>query len=218
VEGNPNALKLEAKTYSIGGSVLLNGETPRIIGQQCTPTSEYEALIVRFVEDTLKYNTHVLITCKQLFDQKAANFQLPLYPGTYRVLVGGRDDNTNFPRTEQVILTALKVDQPQNNLKLEAKTHNVSGTVLLNGETPRIIGSQCTPTSEYEALIVRFVEDTLKYNTHVLITCKQLFDQKAAAFSLPLYPGTYRVLVGGRDDNTNFPTTEQVVVRRLRIP
>ncbi len=218
VDQPKNDLKLEAKTYSIGGSVLLNGETPRIIGAQCTPTSEDEALIVRFVEDTFKYNTFVMITCKQLFDQKAANFQIFLYPGTYRVLVGGRGSNTNFPNDEQAVLTALKVDQPQNDIKLEAKTHNVSGSVLLNGETPRIIGQRCTPTSEDEALIVRFVEDVFKYNTFVMITCKQLFDQKAANFQLFLYPGTYRVLVGGRDDNTNFPNNEQVIVRRLRIP
>ncbi len=218
VEQHKIDLKLEAKTYNIGGSVLLNGETPRVIGAHCTPESEDEAILVRFVEDAFKYNTFTTLTCKQLFVQKAALFSIALYPGTYRVQVGGRNQSTHFPQAEQVVLTAFKVEQHKIDLKLEAKTYNISGSVLLNGETPRIIGAHCTPESEDEAILVRFVEDAFKYNTFVMLTCKQLFAQKAALFSIALYPGTYRVQVGGRNQSTHFPQAEQVIVTRLRIP
>ena len=103
-------------------------------------------------------------------------------------------------------------------LTLEGKTYQVSGTVLLNGAAPRVIGPACTPTSEYEMIRVRFVEPTYNYNIYTDILCKDFFAQKAAKFSISLYPGIYKVSVSGLNDQSNFPNAAQVIVSKLRIP
>ncbi len=104
------------------------------------------------------------------------------------------------------------------SLVLNVVTVPVSGAVTLNGSKPTL---NCSTKYNDATMQVRFVEVTHGYTFTMVGMCK---NSDPFAFEMVLYPGTYKVSVGGYDpygspkNASNLPMTKQVVIDKLVIP
>jgi len=100
-------------------------------------------------------------------------------------------------------------------LVLDIKTLPVSGTVTLNGQTPKF-GQYCTSKSSSKYLRVRFKELTRGYTIEVIRPCSS--QPHDFSFQTNLFPGTYEVRASGYHSGySNLPTTTQVIYDKLVV-
>jgi|GEM_PF-1883606 len=209
-------LTLDVKVLDVSGTVTLNGQKPKITSSSCTSTRTYVAMYVRFYELTHGYTFTWSYTCRDLHT-KGFVFSGKIFPGNYRVSVSGRNSYVELPNTYQHVIFKQDFKAPQSNITLNVQVLDVSGTITLNGQKPKITSSSCTSTRTYVAMYVRFYELTHGYTFTWSYTCRDLHT-KGFVFSGKVFPGVYRVSVSGRNSYIDIPNTYQHVVNKLRVP
>ena len=137
-------------------------------------------------------------------------FSLSLFPGTYKVTVSGAYYGSNLPLSPFVVLPALTLTSNLANLSLNVSTVTVSGNVTLNGTAPTI-SAGCN--ANYGTGTVTFTETTYGYTLSYNTVCTD----PTFAFSLSLFPGTYKVTVSGAYYGSNLPLSPFVAVPRLEV-
>lgn len=102
-------------------------------------------------------------------------------------------------------LTGLVLDVPVPPL------HTVSGTVTVNGAPIQLDPNGGFCSGSTATLTFTHLTDS-RFNASTTVACTTW------AFSLSLYPGTYRVTVGSDTDGTTLPNWSTVVVEALLVP
>ena len=186
--GNPKGLALDVKTVTVGGAITVNGQPP---------TAEYQSsqtgATVHLVDATQGYSFSLFAACAAAPGAACPlTFSGPVYPGTYRVTVGGTYLN-EFPGASFLANPNLVVTASQPNLALDVKTVTVGGTVTVNGQPP---------TAEYQSsqtgASIHFADDTQGYSFSAFAACTAAPGAACPlTFTGPVYPGTYRVTVSG---------------------
>jgi len=211
--GDLQNLKLNVKTVAVSGVVTLNGKAPTF-GPYCKTTSSTRFLWVRFQELQKGYTIEVKKRCNE--KPHDFSFALDVFPGTYKVSVGGYTSGySNLPTTLQVIHESLKLDAPKSGLVLDVKTVPVSGVVTMNGKAPTF-GPYCKSTSSTRFLRVTFREQKKGYTITMLKRCSD--KPHDFSFEGQVFPGTYKVSVSGYTTGySNLPTTPQVIYDALSL-
>ena len=188
-------IALDVKTVTASGTVTLNGAAPVPISG-CS--SSYGIATVTLTETTYGYSFQQTVPCT------SNAWSLTVFPGTYRAEVQGVE--SNVPGTSYVANAGLVVSAPQSNVVLDVKTVTVGGTVTLNGAAPVPI-SGCS--SSYGIATVTLTETTNGYAFQETVPCT------SNAWSLTIYPGTYRAEVQGVE--SDVPGTADIVVDRIDL-
>ncbi|MDP3575442.1 MAG: hypothetical protein Q8S42_32755 [Archangium sp.] len=198
--------------HTVSGRITRNGVAPS--SANCTSGYPYGTLEFVHATDT-RFNVSVSLECS---GTTTFNFSLPLYPGTYRVTEQPTSyvSMTNLPTWSTVVSTAFTVSAPQSNVAFDVSVPvqiTVSGRITRNGVAPS--SANCTSGYPYGTLEFVHATDT-RFNTSVSLECR---GATTFNFSLPLYPGTYRVTEQPTSyvSMTNLPTWSTVVVNALRI-
>jgi hypothetical protein len=190
-------IALDVKTVTASGTVTLNGVAP-VANSYCG--SSYPLANVNFTEVTYGYSFTTSPPCT------SNAWTVALYPGTYKVEVEG-GGGSNMPETWYVANTGLVVTTGQSNIALDLPTVTASGTVTLNGVAP-VANSYCG--SSYPLVNVSFTETTHGYTFTTTAPCT------SNAWTLPIYPGTYKVYVEG-GGGSNAPETWYVANPALAL-
>lgn len=174
------ALALDVKPFKVSGAVTLNGATPQTT---CTGTGQSKA-DVTFTDAALGKSVKAEILC----NNTAFTYAVDLWPGTFAVTVRSESyGTTNLPLRATFHLPApLTFTGPASNVGIDVKVHSVSGTLTLNGGAIPVPAA-CT-YSKAELTFINVADDEYS-EQKTSIACAAT----GGAWSMPLYPGTYRV-------------------------
>ncbi|MDP1914740.1 MAG: hypothetical protein Q8L14_00755 [Myxococcales bacterium] len=216
VTGDVLGQSLNVVTHQAGGTVLLNGANPT------SACSSAVRATVRFTDALKGYAFAYDVACPPGGGATGAPFTFSgaIYPGTYRVTVSG--GFSNLPSQPFVINEAFPVTGAVLNQVLDVITFQAGGTVLLNGVNPT---SAC---SSAVRATVRFTDDVKGYAFAYDVACPPGGGATGAPFTFSgaIYPGTYRVTVGGGFSNlpsqqyvvsTAFPVAGNVLAQTLNV-
>jgi hypothetical protein len=205
VTADAQAVALDVKTASIGGTVTLNGAAPMTTAA-CTGNPGAAKATVHLVDATDGYRFDLDVPCS------AATFQWGgvVFPGTYAVSVAGDETYSDVPPTPFVANAALAISGTAANQALDIKTVTAAGTVTLNGAAPV---STCPDATTYSKAAVHLTDAKHGYRFDFPILCSQT----DYAWSGAVYPGTYVVSVDGGDGYSSLPDSAYVANAALAV-
>ena len=214
--GNAQQLLLDVKTISISGQVTQNSEKPRDSNDFCRETGPNPSprghVVLTDVNNPAAVFTLELQGCQP---STSATFSGVVFPGTYRVVVRGA--NSNLPKADFVVHSALTLSSNQSGMLLDVKTISILGRVTLSSENPKTSEGSCQnttpPPPTRGRVVLTDVNNPAAVFTLDLEGCQT---NAEATFSGVVFPGTYRIVVHGV--NSDLPNSNFVAVPALRVP
>src|SRR5207245_674888 len=130
--GSATGLQLDVKSFTVSGTVTLNGASPVSNNSNCpTSAASYGRGSVHFYDEAKGYSFAFPITgCTNT----AAAFTGSVFPGTY--LATGSCSDPSRPAGYEGDALAVCAGGEARGLPLDVKSFTVSGTVTLNGSSP----------------------------------------------------------------------------------
>ena len=184
--GDPHGLDLDVKTTTLSGTVTLNGALP--VATAACQQNDGTLVNVQFTNAA----TGVTFTASTPCTSNA--WSTTVFPGTYKVEVQGY--YSNVPYAWFLANPALVVTAAQANLVLDVKTTTASGTVTLNGAAP--IATAACQQNDGSLVNVQFTNATTGVTFTASAPCT------SNAWSMTIFPGTYKVEVQGYYSNVPY--------------
>ena len=195
VTGDVSSQVLAVKTFTVGGTVTLNGAAPAPT-QFCTGDMTATQATVTLQDATDGYSFTFTVPCSST----TLAWSGVVYPGSYQVKVAGQPSYSTLPDSPFVAKDGLTVSANSANNALDVKTANIGGTITLNSATPST-DPACSSSPDTTKAIVRLTNDKLGYSFDLDVPCSS----STFAWSGQVFPGTYDVTVAGAN-GSNLPT------------
>ncbi|MBL8956965.1 MAG: hypothetical protein JNK82_39700 [Myxococcaceae bacterium] len=201
VSANTTGLTYDVRTHTVSGTVTQNGMVPT--GGTCSSSPRG---YVTLADAAQGYSFTFDIPCMG----SPATFAGAVYPGTYKVTVAGNSANgSSLPAQAQAVQQMLAVSADVTGLAFDVRTHTVSGTVTQNGMVPT--GGTCSSSPRGYVVLTDAAQG---YRFTLDIPCMGA----PATFSGAVFPGTYKVTVGGNSANgSSLPPQAQTVQPMLVV-
>ncbi len=195
VSSNVSGQALNVQTFTVGGTVTLNGAAPALT-TYCTSTPSATQAAVTLQDSTKGYSFSFSVPCSSA----TLAWSGTVFPGNYQVKVAGQPTYSTLPDSPFVANTGMTVSGNSPSNALDVKTATIGGTITLNGAAPSTDPS-CTSSPDATKAVVRLTNDKLGYSFDLDVPCSS----STFTWSGSIFPGTYDVSVAGAT-YSNLPT------------
>ncbi len=194
VTNNVSGQALDVQTFTVGGTVTLNGAAPTP-SQYCTSNPSATQATISLTDATRGYAFSFSAPCSST----TLAWTGTVFSGTYKVAVTGDPSYSTLPTSAFVAKDGLAISGNSANNALDVKTANVAGTITLNAAAPTS-DPACTNSPTATKAIVRLTNAKLGYSFDLTVPCSS----STFAWSGEVFPGTYAVTVSG-GNYSNLP-------------
>ncbi|MCU1280068.1 MAG: hypothetical protein JWM53_3614, partial [bacterium] len=198
---------LDVKTFTVGGTVTLNGAAPTPT-QYCTSYPTSTQATVRLADATKGYSFSFSVPCSST----TLAWTGTVFPGNYTVTVAGAPSYSTLPDQAFVAKDGLAVTGNSAGNALDVKTATVAGTITLNAAAPTS-DPACSGSPTSTKAMVRLTNAKLGYAFDFTVPCSS----STFAWSGEVFPGTYAVSVAGGQGYSNLPDQSFVANGALAV-
>ena len=206
VTSNVSGQALNVQTFTVGGTVTLNGAAPAPT-TYCMGSPSSTQATVTLMESTKGY----LFSFPVLCSSTTLAWTGTVFPGSYTVKVTGQQGYSTLPDTAFVAKDGLAINGNSASNALDVKTATIGGTVTLNAATPST-DPACTGSPDSTKVMVSLTNDKLGYAFNIAVPCSS----STFAWSGQVFPGTYDVTVAGAN-YSNVPTQPYLATSGLTV-
>jgi len=185
---------INVQTFTVGGTVTLNGSAPAQT-QYCMTYPTSTQATVTLTDASNGYAFSFAVPCSST----TLAWTGSVFPGNYRITVAGQPSYSTLPDSAFVAKDAQALTAATANLALDVKTANVAGSITLNAAAPTTDPS-CTQDPSAQKAVVRLTDAKHGYAFDLPVLCSS----SSFAWSGQVFPGTYTVSVGG-GNYSNLP-------------
>ncbi|MBL8921053.1 MAG: hypothetical protein JNJ54_19480, partial [Myxococcaceae bacterium] len=197
VNGNVSNVVLAEQSYTVSGTVTVNGAPPTRDGVYCSASGNLNDSVgeLVFTESSKGYTTGYTFRCSTT--ASGFTWSVVLAPGTWEVrLARGQYStaaNVNLVGVNYQVLTGLVVNGNVSNVVLAEQSYTVSGTVTVNGAPPTRDGVYCSASGNLNDSVgeLVFTESSKGYTTAYTFRCSTT--ASGFTWSVVLAPGTWEV-------------------------
>jgi hypothetical protein len=186
---------LDVKTFTVGGTVTLNGAAPTPT-QYCTSYPTSTQATVRLSDVTNGYAFSFSVPCSST----TLAWTGTVFPGNYQVTVAGAPQYSTLPDQAFLAKDGLAVSGNSATNPLDVKTANVAGSITLNAASPTS-DPACTNSPTSTKAVVRLTNAKLGYAFDFSVPCSS----STFSWSGLVFPATYAVSVSGGQGYSNLP-------------
>ncbi|MGZ3406099.1 MAG: hypothetical protein ACXVAN_06610 [Polyangia bacterium] len=195
VSNDVSGQALDVKTYTVGGTVTLNGAAPTPT-QYCTSYPTATQATVRLTDATKGYTFSFSVPCSST----TLAWTGTVFPGNYQISVAGAPSYSTLPDQSFVAKDGLAVTGNSPTNPLDVKTTTVAGTITLNAAAPTS-DPACTNSPTSSKAVVRLTNSKLGYAFDFSVPCSS----STFSWSGQVFPATYAVSVAGGQGYSNLP-------------
>jgi alpha-D-ribose 1-methylphosphonate 5-triphosphate synthase subunit PhnG len=185
---------LDVKTFTVSGTITLNGTTPAQT-QFCMGDPSATQATVRLTDSNDGYSFSFDVLCSAT----TLAWTGTIFPGSYRISVAGAPSYSTLPDSAFVAKDGMAINAAQTSIGLDVKTATVGGTITLNGAAPTS-DPACSQNPTQPKAVVRLTNAKMGYSFDLQVPCSS----STFAWTGDVFPGTYAVSVAG-GNYSNLP-------------
>jgi len=185
---------LDVKTFTVSGTITLNGTTPAQT-QFCMGDPSATQATVRLTDSNNGYSFGFDVLCSAT----TLAWTGTIFPGSYRISVAGAPSYSTLPDSAFVAKDGMAINAAQTSIGLDVKTATVGGTITLNGAAPTS-DPACSQNPTQPKAVVRLTNAKMGYSFDLQVPCSS----STFAWTGDVFPGTYAVSVAG-GNYSNLP-------------
>jgi hypothetical protein len=197
---------LAVKTFTVGGTITLNGTAPPQT-TYCMSDSTATQATVSLTDATNGYSFSFAVPCSST----TLAWTGTVFPGNYQVRVTGQQGYSNLPDSPFVAKDGLAISANSASNALDVKTATVGGTITLNAATPST-DPECTQSPDSTKAMVRLSNEKLGYSFNFPVPCSS----STFTWGGDIFPGTYDVTVAGAN-YSNLPSQPFLAMSSLAV-
>ena len=194
VNTNVSNQALDVQTFTVGGTITLNGSTPAL-NSYCQSYPSATQATVRLTDTNNGYAFLFDVLC----NSTTLAWTGIVFPGNYRISVAGDPTYGSLPDSAFVAKDGMALSGANANIALDVKTTTVGGTITLNGVAPTSDPS-CTGNPMQPKAVVHLSNAKMGYSFDLQVPCSS----STFAWTGEVFPGTYAVSVAG-GNYSNLP-------------